>query len=88
MQVDVRDTSSIPASGRSPGGRHSNPLQYYCLENPVDRGPRQAAVHRVAQNWTWLKRLSKHACMKSLYHNLYQNSNKESKTGELNASKE
>ena len=35
---DIRDTGSIPASGRFPGGRHGNPLQYYCLENPMDRG--------------------------------------------------
>ena len=33
---DVRDTGSIPGSGRSPGGRHENPLQYSCLENPMD----------------------------------------------------
>ena len=31
---DVRDVGSIPGSGRSPGGRHGNPLQYSCLENP------------------------------------------------------
>jgi len=35
---DVRDTGSIPGLGRSPGGGHSNPLQYSCLENPMDRG--------------------------------------------------
>ena len=35
---DVRDTGSIPGSGRSPGGRHGSPLQYSCLGNPVDRG--------------------------------------------------
>ena len=35
---DVRDLGSIPALGRSPGGGHSNPLQYSCLENPMDRG--------------------------------------------------
>ena len=35
---DVRDMDSIPGSGRSPGGSHGNPLQYSCLENPVDRG--------------------------------------------------
>ena len=35
---DVRDTSSIPGLGRSPGGGHGNPLQYSCLENPMDRG--------------------------------------------------
>ena len=34
---DLRDTGLIPGSGRSPGGGHSNPLQYSCLENPMDR---------------------------------------------------
>ena len=35
---DIRDTGSIPESGRSPGAGHGNPLQYSCLENPMDRG--------------------------------------------------
>ena len=35
---DVRDTGLIPGSGRSPGGEHGNPLQYSCLQNPMDRG--------------------------------------------------
>jgi len=35
---DIRDLGSIPGSGRSPGGGHGNPLQYPCLESPVDRG--------------------------------------------------
>ena len=35
---DIRDTGSIPGSGRSPGTGHGNPLQYSCLENPMDRG--------------------------------------------------
>ena len=35
---DIRDTGSIPGSGRSPGGGHGNPLQYSCLENPTDTG--------------------------------------------------
>jgi len=35
---DIRDVDSIPGSGRSPGGEHGNPLQYSCLENPMDRG--------------------------------------------------
>ena len=39
---DVRDRGSIPGSGRFPGGGHGNPLQYLCLENPMDRGARQA----------------------------------------------
>ena len=36
---DVRDEGSILRSGRSPGGGHGNPLQYSCLENPMDKGP-------------------------------------------------
>ena len=36
--ANARDTGSILGSGKSPGGRHSNPLQYSCLENPVFRG--------------------------------------------------
>ena len=44
---DVRDTVSIPRSGRSPGGEHGNPLQYSCLENPMERGAWQATVHGV-----------------------------------------
>ena len=39
---DIRDASSNPLLGRSPGGGHGNPLQYSCLENPTDRGARQA----------------------------------------------
>ena len=35
---DIRDVSLTPGSGRSPAGRHDNPLQYSCLENPMDRG--------------------------------------------------
>ena len=46
---DVRDASSIPGSGRFLGGGHGNPLQYSCLENPMDRGDWQAMVHRVAK---------------------------------------
>ena len=35
---DVRDVGSIPELGRSPGGGHGNPLQHFCLENPMDKG--------------------------------------------------
>ena len=41
---DLRDTVSIPGSGRSPGVGYGNPLQYSCLENPMDRGDWQATV--------------------------------------------
>ena len=44
-----RDMGSIPGSGRSPGGGHVTPLQYSCLENPMDRGAWRATVHGVAQ---------------------------------------
>ena len=57
---DVRDMCSIPGLGRSPGGGHSNPLQYSCLGNPMDRGAWRATVHRVAKIHTWLKWLSTH----------------------------
>jgi len=45
---DVRDPGLIPGWGRSPGGGHGNPLQYSCLEKPMDRGAWQTTVHRVA----------------------------------------
>ena len=41
---DIRDVGSIPRSERSPGGEHGNPLQYSCLENPMDRGAWLATV--------------------------------------------
>ena len=46
---DIRDCGLNPGSGRSPGGRHGNPLQYSCLENPMDRGGWQATDHRVSE---------------------------------------
>ena len=57
---DLRDSSSIFESGRSPVGGRGNPLQYSCLENPIDRGAWQVTVHRVAKSWTQLKWLSTH----------------------------
>ena len=52
---DERDAGLIPGLGRSPGGGHDNPLQYSCLENPMDRGAWQAIVYGVAKSWTQLK---------------------------------
>ena len=48
------DPGSIPGSGRSPGEGNGNPLQYSCLENPMDGGARQATVLGVAKNRTRL----------------------------------
>ena len=47
---DGRDAGSIPGLGRSPGGGHGNPLQYSCLENPMERGTWQATVHRITES--------------------------------------
>ena len=52
---DAGDMGSIPGSGRSPGGGHGNPLQYSCLENPMDRGAWRATVYGVAKSQTQLK---------------------------------
>ena len=49
---DIRDVGLIPGSGRSPGGGHGKPLQYSCLENPMDRGAWWATIHRVAKSHT------------------------------------
>ena len=56
----VRDTGSIPGSGRLSGGGHGNSLQYPCLENPLDRGAWWATVCRVTQSQTRLKWLGTH----------------------------
>ena len=52
---DTKDTGSIPGWGRSPGGGHGRPLQYSCLENPMDRGAWQAVVHRFSKSQIQLK---------------------------------
>ena len=65
---DIRDVGLIPGSGRSPGGRSGNPLQYSGLENPMDRGAWQAIVHSITKSWTWLRKLTMHACIISLHY--------------------
>ena len=54
---------SIPGLGRCPGRGHGNPLQYSCLENPMDRGAWWATVHGLTKRWAALKRLSAHTCV-------------------------
>ena len=51
---DLRDVGLIPESGKSPRGDHGNPLQYSCLENPMDRGAWRATAHWVAKSQTQL----------------------------------
>ena len=55
---DIRDAGSTRGLGRSPGGGHGNPLQYSCLENPMDREAWWVTVYGVVQSRTRLKRLS------------------------------
>ena len=55
---EIRETGSIPGSGRSPGEGNGNPLQYSYLEEPIDRGAWRAIVHGVTKNQTWLKQLN------------------------------
>ena len=60
---DIRDSGSILGSGRSPGEGNGKPLQYSCLENPMDRGAWWATVQRVAKSRTCLKQLRMlHTC--------------------------
>ena len=49
---DIRDMGVIPGLGRSPGRGHGNPLQYSCLEKPMDRGAWWATVHGVTESDT------------------------------------
>ena len=59
---DVKDTGSVPGLGRSPGGEHGAPLQYFfCLENPMDREAWWATVHRIAESD--MAEVTEHACI-------------------------
>ena len=63
---DIRDASSSPGSGRSPEVGNGNPLQYSCLENPMDRGACWATVHGVTKSQTRLRLLSTHVASADL----------------------
>ena len=52
---NIKDMDSIPGLGRSPGGGHGNPLQYSCLENPMDRDAWQTIVHGITKSLTLLE---------------------------------
>ena len=57
---DVKDAVSVSGSRRSSDGVYGYPLQYSCLENPMDREVCWATAHKVAKSWTWLNWLSTH----------------------------
>ena len=65
---DIRDQTSIPGSGRSPGEGNGNPLQYSCLENPMAQSSLVATVHGLERSWTWLKHLSMHTHTHSSFY--------------------
>ena len=65
LPANAGDAGLIPGLGRSPGGENGNALQYFCLENPMDRGSWQAIVHGVTRSWTRLKQLSLLACRRT-----------------------
>ena len=52
---DISDVGSVPKLGRGPRVGHGNPLQYFCLENSMDRVAKWDMVHKVAKNWIQLK---------------------------------
>ena len=55
-----------PGWGKSPGGGYGNPVQYSCLENPVDRGASQGTVHGVTKSWTRLSNEHAHASLEEI----------------------
>ena len=62
---DITDPGTIPGSGLV--GEHGKPLQYSCLENPMDKGAWQATVHRVAKSRTRLNQLSTQTGLESMH---------------------
>ena len=60
---DPWDAGLIPGSVRSSGEENGNPLQYSCLENPMNRGSQQVTFYRVTKSQTWWERLSMHTCI-------------------------
>ena len=84
---DVKDAGLIPGLGRPPGKGNGNPLQYYCLENPVDRVTWQAIIHGISKIWTRLEWLGTWARTSWVISLSYQVSTSLSKKWELKTSK-
>ena len=78
LPANAGDKGSITGLGRSPGGGLGNPLQYSCLENPMDRGAWWPTVHGVTDSWTQLKQLSMY--MQYIYIYIYTHTHNTYKT--------
>ena len=65
---DAGDEGSTPGSERSPGAGHGNPLQHFCLENPMDRGAWRATVHGAAKSQTRLEQVRMHIYIHHVLH--------------------
>ena len=63
----ITDVGPFPGLGRSPGGGHGNPLQYLCLENPMDRGAWWATVHKVTESDTTEATYHARICLQGWY---------------------
>ena len=68
---NIKDMDSIHGIKRSPIGGNGKPLQYSCLENPMDRGAWWAMVHGITKSQTWLKQLSRHIIIYYYYYYYY-----------------
>ena len=64
LPTNAGDTGAIPVSGRSSGEGNGTPLQYYCLENPMDRGAWWATLHRIAKELD----MTEYACIVIIYN--------------------
>ena len=63
------DPGSIPGLGRSPGEENGNPLQYSCLENPMERGVWQSTVYGVAKRHDWATSQAKSGMLRTYFYN-------------------
>ena len=81
---DIRNVGLIPGSGRSSGIGNGDPLQYFCLEIPMDRGACWVTVHGVAKSWIWSNRVIMHNGSVTFSHIVGQSKSHDSNWNQLN----